>query len=178
MYGRAAGLCLATALFICGVAGFPTPPSSVPASTGTLVLSSHGSDQVPTFAPGARIQLEGGGFADEASVTVAVYSRTTSLAQTVADGSGRIDVEVRLPRDLSQGAHTLVALGVGPDGQGVALTAPIKVAAVPAAQLAYTGFDVLTYLAAGVFLIVAGLVLLRTGVMRRRLMPVRVGDGQ
>jgi hypothetical protein len=179
VYGKAAGLCLATALFICGVAGFPTPPSSVPASTGTLVLSTNGHGQVPTFTPGALIQLEGGGFADEASVTVAVYSRPTSLAQTVADGSGRVDVEVRLPRDLSPGRHTLVALGVGPEGQGVALTAPIRVAnANAAAQLAYTGFDVLTYLAAGIFMVVLGLVLLRTGVMRRRLMPVRAGDGE
>lgn len=178
MYGKAAGLCLATALFICGVAGFPTPPSSLPASTGSLTLTEGSSGQAPTFAPGATIDVRAGDFADEASVTVAIYSRPVSLAHAIADPSGRVDVEVQLPADLAPGSHTLVALGLGPDGQGMALTAPITVAvANPTAQLAYTGFAVLAYLGAGVLLVVVGLVLVRTGVMRRRLMPAGADDG-
>ena len=179
MYGKAAGLCLATALFICGVAGFPTPPSSLPASTGALMMTEGGGGQAPSFTPGARIQVRGDGFAPGASVTVAIYSRPDALDRTVADALGAVDLTVRLPREIAPGAHTLVALGVGPDGAAVALTAPITVAkTVPGAELAYTGFNVLTYLAAGVLMLVVGLILLRTGIMRRQLLPARADDGE
>ncbi|MGK5110402.1 hypothetical protein [Geodermatophilus sp. CPCC 205506] len=176
MYNKVAGICLATALFICGVAGFPTPPSALPASTGTLVMTEGGHASAVHFAPGAEIALRGGGFAAGAAVTVAVYSRPQALLTTKADGSGVIDVSVELPADLAPGRHTLVALGLGPDGTAISLQSPITVvAANPAAQLAYTGFNVLTYLVAGLALIVVGLVLLRTGLMRRRLVPASTG---
>ena len=173
MYGRVTGVCLATALFICGVIGFPTPPSTVPAATGSLTMTQGAAGEAAAFTPGASISLKGGGFAADAAVTVAIYSQPRALAQTMADASGNLDVTVRLPGDLPTGRHTLVALGVGPDGSAVALTVPITVAnGSGAAELAYTGFNVLAYLAGGVLLLVVGLVMLRTGIMRRRLVPV------
>jgi hypothetical protein len=54
------------------------------------------------------------------------------------------------------------------------LQAPIRIADPnPAVQLAYTGFNVLTWLAAAALCIIVGLVLVRTGMMRRRLAPAR-----
>lgn len=177
MYGRVAGVCLATTLFICGIAGFPTPPSSLPASTGSLELTEDGSGNVPRLAPGASIEVRGGGFAADAAVTVAVYSQPRALGETFADGKGEIDVDVKLPADLPEGQHTVTALGLGPNGSAVVLTQAIVVGgASSASELAYTGFSVLTYLAAAVFLVVVGLVLVRTGLMRRRLLPEHGDD--
>lgn len=177
MYGRVTGICLATTLFICGVAGFPTAPSSVPASSGSLTLTQGGGSG-GTFAPGASIELQGSGFAPDAAVTVAIYSQPESLAETAADHQGHLDVTVQLPATLETGRHTLVALGVSAHGTGMALTAPITVTTAAAssagsapAQLAWTGFNLIAYLMTGLVLVVAGLVLIRTAGMRRRLVP-------
>jgi hypothetical protein len=177
VYGRVAGICLATTLFICSVAGFPMAPSALPASSGALTLT-HGGGPGGTFAPGASIEVQGSGFAPEAPVTVAMYSEPESLAETAADPQGHLDVTVKLPATLKAGRHTLVALGASANGTGIALTAPITVATAAAvsavsspAQLAWTGFNLVSYLIAGLVLVVAGLVLVRTVGMRRRLVP-------
>ena len=152
MYGRVAGICLATTMFICSVAGFPTAPSSLPASSGSLTLTQGGGSG-GTFAPGASIEVQGGGFASDAPVTVAIYSQPESLAETAADDQGHLDVTVQLPATLEAGRHTLAALGNSAKGTGIALTAPITVvtagaasAAGSPAQLAWTGFNLVSFL--------------------------------
>jgi hypothetical protein len=181
VYGRAVGICLATTLFICSVAGFPVPPSSLPASSGNLTLSAGGGGDVPVLSPGAEVEVSGAGFADGASVTVAVYSEPQSLAEVVAGSDGAIDTTVQLPRGLSEGRHTLAAFGVSPGGTGMSLQGGFTVRSAAVATgptLAYTGFHLLIYLAGGLGLVVVGLVLVRTAAMRRRLLPVVGPQGQ
>lgn len=171
-YGKPlAGVCVATALFVCGATGFPNPPSSVPPSSGTLVLAGGST----TVAPGATLTISGGGFAGDAAVTVAVYSSPQVLDHVVADASGSVAATVTLPSGLS-GQHTVTALGDGPGNVPHALTATVDVEAAvtgSGSSLPYTGFDVLEWTLGGLALILAGFALMRTAVFRRRLLPAR-----
>ncbi|RBY74942.1 hypothetical protein DQ239_18115 [Blastococcus sp. TF02-09] len=135
-------------------------PSAVPTKTGDLVRPAGESGPVTS---GSAVRITGSGYAPHSTVTLIVYSVPRVLATTVADGDGDIDVTVTLPEDLAAGEHTLVAAGVGADGQAHYLTLPITVSAAPAeAELASTGADVawpalggLVALAAGGGLLVA-----------------------
>lgn len=165
----AAGVCAATALFVCGVTGFPTPPGSVPASEGNLSLGSGSS---ATFAPGAKLQLSGAGFKSNAAVTVAMYSQPRQLGTTVASGAGAISTAVTLPTDLT-GTHTVVALGLAPDGTAHNVQARVTVAAGPGqiARLATTGANTAGMAAGALGMIVAGFALVRGARYRRPLLP-------
>ncbi len=170
-YGKPlAGFCAATAVFVCSAAGFPAAPSSLPASSGILALSGS-AGSAATLAPGATVTVAGGGYADEASVTIAVYSSPVELAHVMADASGRVDTSVTLPTGLT-GAHTLTAIGDAPDGSAHSLEAAVILSAASTATvLPFTGIDVAGYLLGGFGMILAGFVLVRTTVFRRRLLP-------
>jgi len=115
--------------------------------------------------------VAGGGYADEASVTIAVYSSPVELAHVMADASGRVDTSVTLPTGLT-GAHTLTAIGDAPDGSAHSLEAAVILSAASTATvLPFTGIDVAGYLLGGFGMILAGFVLVRTTVFRRRLLP-------
>lgn len=174
-YGKPlAGFCAATALFLCGLAGFPLAPDTLPPATGSLQLSVEAGRPVVTLAPGATVQLAGGGFADEAAVTIAVYSDPTGLGTTTADTGGEIDTSVTLPGTLV-GEHTITALGNAPDGSAHSLQATVTLArAVPAvgSELPVTGLRATAVAAGGLGLIVVGFAFIRTAVYRRKFRPV------
>lgn len=188
-YGKPiAGVCAATALFVCGVAGFPAPPATVPPSSAVLSLPgaiATGSTGGAPVAPGGSITLNGTGFEGNASITIAVYSTPRVLDHVVADSDGDVSATVTLPKDLS-GHHTLTAIGNGPDGTARALTAVLDISAAPIAQkpannkasavagpLASTGFATLSWTLGGLALLLGGFVLVRSTVFRRRLLPAR-----
>jgi hypothetical protein len=170
-YGKPlAGVCGATALFVCGVTGFPVPPNSLPASEGTLALGS-GSSSNTTFAPGAKVTLSGSGFKSNAAVTLVMYSEPQQLGTTVADAGGAISSAVSIPRNVT-GTHTLVALGVAPDGTAHNVQSKINVVAGGGpGELAMTGVNVAAMVAGGLGMIIGGFVLVRTARYRRPLLP-------
>lgn len=171
-YGKPiAGFCAATAVFICSASGFPVAPASVPLSSGTLVMSGASSG-VTNVTAGQKVTLSGSGYAGDAAVAIAVYSSPDQLANVVASPSGQVQTTVTVPRDLL-GSHILVALGNDPGGAARALEAPINVSAPSASSvtnmtLPFTGMNVVGLLLGGFGLILAGFVLIRTAVFRRK----------
>lgn len=180
-YGRPlAGLCTSTALFVCGVAGFPALPDDLPPATGTLTLD--GDRAGVEVAPGAELTLSGGGFADHASVTIGIYSTPQDLGTTTADEAGDIEATVTIPDELT-GTHTVTAVGNGPDGDAVVLRTSVSLLDSDAADgpteaivetLPRTGIRVglLALGALGMFL--AGFAILRSTVGGRRFLPTNV----
>lgn len=168
-----AGICVSTAVFACGAVGFPVAPQELPPSTGELVLDVRNEGPLD-LAPGAELTLSGGGFADHAAVTVAIYSSPTDLASVVSDNEGEIDAVVALPEDL-RGEHTVAAIGNGPQGELVSLQAAVSIKAAPTAAtgetLPRTGLSLAVMAIGGMGMLLAGFVLVRTVAFRRKFLP-------
>lgn len=169
-----AGVCVSTAVFVCGAMGFPTAPDELPPSSGAVVLNASAGSPLD-LAPGADLDIRGSGFADFAAVTVAVYSTPTDLARVVSDDDGEINTVVSLPKDLV-GDHTLTAIGNGPQGEPVSLQARVSIETAPAStggvtSLPQTGLNLAGIALGGLGLLLAGFVLIRTAVFRRKLLP-------
>ena len=157
-----------------GVVAAPPVPAQVPASSGAL--------QGPaSLTAGQTVDVSGAGFLARSTVTVVVYSTPTVLGSLVAE-DGAFDTSVTLPAGLPAGEHTLVATGVGPDGEPWTLTRSVTAQgagavtgtdkAVPAAPatggLAYTGAYVGVMAVGGAVTVAAGVALLLVGRRRRR----------
>ena len=168
-----------------GVVAAPPVPAQVPTSSGTLDGPGAGA-----VTAGQTVDVAGAGYLAGSTVTVVVYSTPTVLGSLVAD-DGTFDTSVTLPAGLPAGEHTLVATGVGPDGETWTLTrsitaqgtaagagsgpaAPSTDAATGAPStggLAYTGAYVGVMAVGGVLTLVVGVVLVLLG--RRRRTPGR-----
>ncbi|MCF6745031.1 fibronectin type III domain-containing protein [Blastococcus sp. KM273128] len=140
-------------------------PATVPAANGRLQKAGAAGS---TVAPGQKVTLTGAGFSPGSEVTVLVYSEPQVLATTVADGDGRISVEVTVPAGLAAGDHTLVAIGVDAAGHPYTLTLPITVSGgtTGSGGLAYTGADIAFPAIGGVAALAVGGALVLAG--RRR----------
>ena len=165
-----AGICAATALFVCGAAGFPTPPSSVPPATATLSL---GGVSTTSLVAGQELELSASGFRPEAAITVAQYSEPTQLGTAVADAEGDLATTVTLDADLT-GSHTIVAMGLAPDGSGMAVKSEVTIAprtAAPsgASELAWTGVQTLPWVIGSILALLSGGALIRAAQGRRTL---------
>lgn len=157
-----AGFCAATALFVCGAAGFPTPPSSAPPATAALSL---GGVSTTSLVAGQQLDLSADGFAANAAITVVQYSEPTPLGTAVADGAGRLATRVSLDPDLS-GTHTIVAMGLAPDGSGMAVTSEVTIASRSvspsgASELAWTGVQTLPWVGGSILALLSGGALIR-----------------
>ena len=174
-YGQPlAGFCAATAVFLCGLAGFPVASELLPPATGGLVLTSESGASETTLLPGAEVRLLGAGFADEAAVTISLYSDPIGLGTTTADAEGEIDATVTLP-DTLVGEHTISALGNAPDGSAHSLQATVsleRTAPAAAGTLAETGLRSAAIAATGLGMVVLGFALIRSTVYRRKFLPV------
>lgn len=174
-YGRPlAGLCASTAIFVCGAAGWPVLPDSLPDATGSLSLNGVVAVEAQ---PGDDLHLSGEGFAAQAAVTVGVYSQPEELVTTTADDDGAVTATVRVPEQLV-GDHTVVAIGNAPDGDAVVLHGIVTVhgdasAAPPTVMdtLPRTGIRVGLLVLGSFGLIIAGFALLRSTVGRRPFFP-------
>lgn len=179
-YGRPlAGLCTSTALFVCGVTGFPVLPDQLPPATGTLTL--EGDSSGVEVAPGAELTLTGGGFADHASVTIGIYSTPQDLGTTTADEAGDIEATVTIPDELT-GTHTVTAMGNGPDGDGVVLRTSVELVASDVADgptqaivetLPRTGIRVGLLGLGALGMLLAGFAVLRSTIGGRSFLPTR-----
>jgi hypothetical protein len=113
----------------------PPLPDQVPAGDGPL-SSSH----TATFTTTSRTTtLTGTGFAPNTPITVGIHSTPQVLTTTLTDSTGAFSVEVTIPTGYT-GAHTLLAVGLGPDQATLrTLTLPITIAADPASPASSTG---------------------------------------
>lgn len=147
-----------------GVVAAPPVPDRVPASSGALQVPAGSS-----LRPGAAVDVAGAGYLAGSTVTVVVYSTPTVLDSLVTKADGSFATSVTLPSSLPAGAHTLVATGVGPDGQTWTLTQAITAGTggapggATARALAYTGADVAVPLVSGVLALMVGAGLLLAG---------------
>ncbi len=121
-----------------GVVASPPVPAQLPESSGALRVGAGGAG---VLTAGDVVDVSGAGYLPRSTVTVVVYSTPTVLDGLVTKADGSFDTDVTLPADLPEGAHTLVATGVDPDGRTWTLTQPIiagKAAAAggPAASVA------------------------------------------
>lgn len=168
-YGKPlAGVCMATALFVCSALGVPTLPSSPPAPDAVLIMSASGSG-AGTVTAGVPVTITGDGFAPNANIVVGIYSTPSQLDAFTATSTGSFTRSVTIPSDLT-GSHTLVAEGNGPGGAARVLSTPVSVLAAgsSASALAFTGFNTALFALLGIALLVAGLAVVRTAAVARR----------
>lgn len=165
-YGKPlAGICAATALFLCTITGYPIPAKELPLSDAQL----SSPDQL-AFEPGSEVRITGDGFGANAAVSISVYSTPRLLSEVVADGDGSISAAVVLPADLEFGTHTISAIGLAPSGEARALSLAIEVGP---STLPFTGFDATVVVVTAIGSLVAGFVLIRSTVYRRPFLPDR-----
>lgn len=111
----------------------PLPPSP-PSGAASLI-------GVPSSAhPGDTFTVSGTGFAPNAPVTLGIYSSPVTLASVTADATGAFTTPVTVPTTTPVGAHTIVAIGMDPDADDLALSANIRIVAA-ATPLANTGIQ-------------------------------------
>jgi hypothetical protein len=170
-YGQgSAGVCFATAVFVCGVAGFPTAPSTLPSAQGTITLDHVSSS---TVRPGQKIHISGHGFASRAAVTVSIYSSPTVLVHATANKAGVVTAQVKIPSSL-RGDHTLSAIGNGPGRTSHVLDTDVvvkKASGIGALPDTGLGAHLALWAIAGFALLLGGLIMVRGAVMRRPTMP-------
>jgi hypothetical protein len=130
----------------------PTAPATVP--TGADALTSP-SGALGTLTPGKELTLTGSGYAPNSTVSLYIYSTPTLLGTVVTDASGNFSKAVTVPANLAPGGHHLVSAGVDANGSPRYLRTDVTVAAA-ANQLAWTGFETMPYVGAGVLAVAAG----------------------
>ncbi len=113
-----------------GVVASPPVPARLPESSGALRVGAGGAG---VLTAGDVVDISGSGYLPRSTVTVVVYSTPTVLDGLVTKADGSFDTDVTLPADLPEGAHTLVATGVAPDGRTWTLTQPILAGKAPGA---------------------------------------------
>lgn len=116
---------------------------------------------IVSVLPGLPYRVTGAGFAPGQTVVVSVASTPRALATAVADESGTVTATVRVPENLPPGDHTLFASGFTPDGALQVIGRPIDVSGPSLAGPATVG-------AGALLVLLAGGLLLRTGLRRRR----------
>ena len=104
------------------VTDVPTPDT---APTAAGPLTSSGS----SVSAGDVITISGSGFAADTLIEIVLYSAPQMVGTAQTDATGAFSKQVTLPAGLN-GAHTLVAGGLGPDGNTRYLTTAL---AFPAA---------------------------------------------
>ena len=165
-YGKPlAGICAATALFLCTITGYPIPPPELPLADAPL-----SSPDGFVLDPGSEVEVTGDGFAPDAAVSISVYSTPLLLSEVVADVDGSISAVVKLPEDLALGSHTISAIGLAPSGEARALSLAVE---VEPSALPFTGFDASLIVLSAIGLLFAGFVLIRSSVYGRPLLPER-----
>jgi alpha-tubulin suppressor-like RCC1 family protein len=140
----------------------PPLPDQVPAGDGTLT-----SSQGATLAPGSHTTLTGTGFAANTPVTIGIYSTPQRLTTVLTDSTGAFSTGVTVPAGYT-GAHTLAAVGLGPDQATLRILAlPITIAASSTGGLAVTGQPLTTAIGLALALLAIGAAAVIT-VRRRR----------
>ncbi|MEX0768825.1 MAG: hypothetical protein WD029_10175, partial [Microthrixaceae bacterium] len=125
--------------------------------------------QFPTA--GGRVILTVTGFGPSTTVAFSVESTPQALGSAVANSSGTATLSTTLPSNLSAGAHTIRAIGTGPQGEPLNVTSSITVVAAGTALtvtatptgLAATGSSSAGLLRIGVVVAVLGALLLLAG---------------
>ncbi len=161
-----AGICFATALFICAPdSAAPVPPSVKPTTVDAAMVVNGGASA--SVASGSLLSMQAAGFAPSANVTFTLYSDPTVLAAVVADSSGVAKATATVP--LLVGAHTVVALGNDASNGAHVVASPITIrenGGLPATGAAVGGI-----LGLGLIALLAGAAFLRMTLVRRQ--PVK-----
>lgn len=128
--------------------------------------------QVGVDFGGASSNIVGGGLKANSNYTLTMYSNPILIYAGVTDGNGNFDEEITIPASACiPGIHHLILLGVDVDDnpiqdeQWVEIGNNCEVLRFSDAELAETGFDAMTGLAAGAGLALVGAALV---VYRRR----------
>jgi len=143
----------------------PTPPVSPPATNLTLTTTDG---NIKVAEPGQDIVFVGTGFAPFSTVVVTIYSAPTVLGTFTTDANGNFQAPVTLSEQLSAGHHTVVAMGVAPNGSPRSMALAVTVASDTGAGLAVTGPAVAMMLMTGIALAATGTGLVVVGRPRRR----------
>jgi hypothetical protein len=192
-----AGLSLSISGESATISGIPTgPPGDDPitltASNGvapdtvqTLILTVADANAVPlpltppvgggvitgvpaATHPGESFTATASGFAPGAPITWGIYSSPQNLASTIADSSGMASAQVTIPAGFV-GVHTVVAIGVAPDGSSLADSATTTVTSpTTLAQLPTTGAPLGASPDAALLLLGIGILLMLAARLRRR----------
>src|SRR5205085_8490009 len=118
------------------------------------------------LAQGSTVTLTGDGYAPNSTVSLYIYSTPTFLGSVVTDGSGSFSKTITIPSTLAPGAHHLVSAGLDPSGNPRYLTSAVTVAQA-SGTLAWTGFETLPVLGAGILAVALGAGLVVLGRRRR-----------
>lgn len=150
----------------------PLPPS---APSGNQISGTLASSEGVRFVAGDRdTVVTGTGYAANTPVTVGIYSTPTGLGTTTTDTAGTFKLATQIPTGFS-GAHTIVAVGLAPDGTTriTALGVTVTAATTTSGGLAVTGTPTGRITLLGVALLLLGTAI-RAGLAdrpRRRTLP-------
>jgi hypothetical protein len=136
-----------------GVVPEPAAPATVPAGSGSM--STPSGAVASTLTTGQTLTLTGDGYAPNSTVDLFIYSTPQKIGTALANGSGSFSVQVTVPASLAPGAHHLVAAGVDSSGNVRYLRTDVTVT-TSADQLAWTGFETLPYVLAGIAALAIG----------------------
>ena len=168
-YGnQLAGLCAATALFVCAASGAPVAPSTLPALAerdGALIVNGH--DSISEASIGTALTMSAAGFLPNANVTFVVYSEPVVLAEVTADATGTATASAQVPNLVGQ--HTLTAIGLSPNRDARLLSTQVEIVSTPSAPggLPATGVSIGLGAASGVGLLIVGAMMTRAARLRR-----------
>jgi hypothetical protein len=130
----------------------PSAPATVPTGSGPLGTPSGAPGGL---AQGSTVTLTGSGYAPNSTVSLYIYSTPTLLGTVTTDGSGSFSKAVTIPASLAPGAHHLVSAGLDPSGNVRYLVSAVTVAQATG-TLAWTGFETLPVLGAGLLTVALG----------------------
>ncbi|MBO9626537.1 MAG: immunoglobulin domain-containing protein [Microbacterium sp.] len=116
-------------------------PYQLPSQTDGALTGVPGS-----VVRGQQITIGGSGFLPGAPIRIGMYSVPAALGTAVADQTGAFTAVVTIPADMTAGAHTIAAAGIGADGtarllaSGTTVSVPVS-GGSSSGGLATTGVD-------------------------------------
>jgi LPXTG-motif cell wall-anchored protein len=163
----------------------PNPAGAYPpgqcGTSGQGSTGSKGSVGDDTPQPGTTTHVHGEGFKGSSDVDVEAHSAVFSLGTFRTSAAGVLDADVTIPLGLPVGPHSIVLVGIAPDGTSRVVSIPISITAAAAAaaraaqdsggtgvlQLPTTGAEIASVAVAGLVLVGVGSAAVISGRRRR-----------
>lgn len=100
----------------------------------TTDSTASGASSASTVVHGTTISFTGDGFGAESPVVTWIQSNPIKLSEAMSSASGSVTDEVRIPRSIEPGEHTIQVNGIDSSGRVVSIIYGVQVEAANAQQ--------------------------------------------